>query len=188
MLAGPNRCARSPPLAASPWPEPPPGPRGRTEEEALWQRIKDARTPSHVHTGPVGAALLWMNLKDPTSVAHSSHVFMKYPPPNTTRCGTHITMPRRQGTGPTHALARHRAQEAAVRDLVAGAVVEVHTAHAAALQEPAGGMRAFFCDAALLAVRALNGAGALTLLPTMHRIVNAVHPGLSRRSQRSSQR
>ena len=33
--------------------------------------------PSHSHTGPAGAALLWIHvhLRDPTSVAHLLHVF-----------------------------------------------------------------------------------------------------------------
>ena len=38
--------------------------------------------------------------------------------------------------------------------------------------------RVFLNETPLLAVRALNGAGAPTLLPAMHRIVNAVRPGL----------
>ena len=41
-----------------------------------------------------------------------------------------------------------------------------------------GSARAFLNETALPAVRALNGAGAPTLLPAMHRIVNAVRPGL----------
>ena len=71
-----------------------------------------------------------------------------------------------------------RAQEAAVRGLVADAVTEAHEPHAAAQHDPAGSARAFLSKAALPAVRALNGAGAPTLLPAMHRIVNAVQPGL----------
>ena len=49
----------------------------RTEEEALHRRIEGADAPSHKHAGPVGAALLWIHvhLRDPTSVAHLSHVF-----------------------------------------------------------------------------------------------------------------
>ena len=50
--------------------------------------------------------------------------------------------------------------------------------HAAAQQGPAGSARAFLSDAALPAIRALNGAGAPTLLPAMHQIANAVEPGL----------
>ena len=41
-----------------------------------------------------------------------------------------------------------------------------------------GSARAFLNETALPAVRALNGAGAPTLLPAMHRIVNAIQPGL----------
>ena len=62
--------------------------------------------------------------------------------------------------------------------LVAGAVAEAHAAHAPPLHNPAGSARAFLCKATLPAVRALNGAGALTLLPARHRGVNAVRPGL----------
>ena len=42
-----------------------------------WHRIEGAHTPSHEHAGPAGAALLWIHvhLRDPTSVAHLSHVF-----------------------------------------------------------------------------------------------------------------
>ena len=87
-------------------------------------------------------------------------------------------MPRRRGDGLGHARARCRAQEAAVRGLVADAVTEAHDAHAAARRDAAGSARAFLSEAALPAVRALNGAGAPALLPAMHRIVNAVQPGL----------
>ena len=87
-------------------------------------------------------------------------------------------MPRRRGDGPGHVRARRRAQEAAVRGPVADAVTEAHKAHAAAQHDPAGSARAFLSEAALPAVRALNGAGAPTLLPAMHWIVNAVQPGL----------
>ena len=87
-------------------------------------------------------------------------------------------MPRRRGNGPEHARARRRAQEAAVRGLVADAVTEAHEAHAAAQHDPASSARAFLSEAALPAVRALNGARSPTLLPAMHRIVNAVQPGL----------
>ena len=74
---GANRCARCTQVAACPWPEPPAGPLGRTEEEALRRRIEGAHTPSHEQAGPAGAALLWIHvhLRDPTSVAHLSHVF-----------------------------------------------------------------------------------------------------------------
>ena len=61
---------------------------------------------------------------------------------------------------------------------MADAVTEAHEAHAAAQHDPAGSARVFFSEAALPAVRALNGAGVPTLLPAMHRIVNAVQPGL----------
>ena len=56
--------------------------------------------------------------------------------------------------------------------------MEAHAAQAAALRDRAGIPRAFLGDAALLSVRALNGAGALTPLPAMHRVVYAVRPGL----------
>ena len=72
-----SSCIRGPQVAACPWPEPPAGPRRRTEEEALRRRIEGARTPSHEQAGPAGAALLWIHvhLQDPTSVAHLWHVF-----------------------------------------------------------------------------------------------------------------
>ena len=54
----------------------------------------------------------------------------------------------------------------------------VRTGLTAARHDPAGSARAFSSEAALPAVRALNGAGGPTLLPAMHRIVNAVQPGL----------
>ena len=74
---GANWCARCAQVAACPWPEPPAGPRRRTEEEALHRRIEGAHAPSHERAGPAGAALLWIyvHLRDPTSVAHLSHVF-----------------------------------------------------------------------------------------------------------------
>ena len=50
-------------------------------------------------------------------------------------------MPRRRGDGPEHARARCRAQEAAVRGLVADAVTEAHKAHAAAQHDLAGSAR-----------------------------------------------
>ena len=87
-------------------------------------------------------------------------------------------MPRRRGNGPEHACSCRGAQEATVWDLVAGVVAEAHAAHAAAPHNQAGSARAFFDEAALLVVLALNGAGALTLLPAMHRVMNAVRPGL----------
>ena len=87
-------------------------------------------------------------------------------------------MPRRRGDGPRHTRARCKARESAVRGLVADAVAEAHEAHAAAQCDPTGSARAFLNETALPAVRALNGAGAPTLLPAMHRIVNAVQPGL----------
>ena len=87
-------------------------------------------------------------------------------------------MPRRRGDGPGHTRARRRAQKAAVRGLVADVVAEAKEAHAAARCDLEGSVRAFLDETALPAVRALNGAGAPTLLPAMHRIVNAVRPGL----------
>ena len=90
-------------------------------------------------------------------------------------------MPRRRGDGPGHTRGRRRAQEVAVRGLVADAVAEAHEAHAAARCDLEGSARAFLNETALLAVRALNGGGAPTLLPAMHRIVNAIRPGLTTR-------
>ena len=87
-------------------------------------------------------------------------------------------MPRGRGDGPEHARAPRRAQEAAVRGLVADAVTEAHEAHTAAKHDPAGSARASLSEAVLPAIRALNGAEAPTLLLAMHRIVNAVQPGL----------
>ena len=87
-------------------------------------------------------------------------------------------MPRRRGDGPGHARARRRAQQAAIRGLVADAVTEAQQAHAAAQHDPAGIARDFLSEAALPAVCALNRAGAPTLLPAMHRIVDAIRPGL----------
>ena len=83
-------------------------------------------------------------------------------------------MPRRRGDGQGHAKARRQAQEATVRALVADAVAEAHEAHAAARRDLTGSARAFLNETALPAVRALNGAEAPTLLPAMHRIVNAI--------------
>ena len=57
-------------------------------------------------------------------------------------------------------------------------VTEAREAHTAAQHDPAGSARTFLREAAPPAIRALNGAGAPTLLPAMHRIVNAVRPGL----------
>ena len=64
------------------------------------------------------------------------------------------------------------------QSLVADVVAEAHEAHAAARCDLEGSARAFLNETALPAVRALNGAGAPTLLPAMHRIVNAIQPGL----------
>ena len=80
--------------------------------------------------------------------------------------------------GPGHAKAHRRAQEATVRGLVADAVAEAHEAHAAARPDPTGSAKAFLNETTLPAVRALNRAGAPTLLQAMHRIVNAIQPGL----------
>ena len=87
-------------------------------------------------------------------------------------------MPRRRGDGPGHAGVRCQAQKATVRGLVADAVAEAHEAHAAARCDPTGSARAFLNETSLPAVRALKGAGAPTLLLAMHRIVNAIKPGL----------
>ena len=74
---GANRCAQCPQVAACPWPELAAGPGRRTEEEVLQQGIEDAQTPSHGQAGPAVAAIPWIHvhLRDPTSVAHLSHVF-----------------------------------------------------------------------------------------------------------------
>ena len=56
-------------------------------------------------------------------------------------------------------------------------MTQVQLAHAAPLHDPAGSARTFLGEATLPAVRALSGAGAPALLPTMHRIVNHVRPG-----------
>ena len=87
-------------------------------------------------------------------------------------------MPRQRGDGPGHARARRQAQEATVRGLVADAVAKAHEAHAAARRDPTGSAEGFLNKTALPVVRALNGAGAPTLLLAMHRIVNAIQPGL----------
>ena len=87
-------------------------------------------------------------------------------------------MSHRKGNAPEHTSARRQTQEAALQGLVADAVTEVHEAHAAVQHNAAGSARAFVSKAALPAVRALNGAGAPTLLPAMQRIVNAVLLGL----------
>ena len=87
-------------------------------------------------------------------------------------------MPSRRGDGPGHTRARRKAQEAAVRGLVTDAVADAHEAHAAAWRDLTGSERAFLNETALPTVRALNGAGAPTLLLAMHRIVNAVQLGL----------
>ena len=87
-------------------------------------------------------------------------------------------MPRRRADGPGHTRARRKAQEGAVRGLVTDAVAEAHEVHAAARCDLTGSARALVNETALPAVRALNGAGAPTLLLAMLRIVNAVQPPL----------
>ena len=57
-------------------------------------------------------------------------------------------------------------------------MAEAYAAHAAGLRDPVGSTRTFLGEASLPAVHALNGAGAPTLLTRMHRVVNAVRPGL----------
>ena len=89
-------------------------------------------------------------------------------------------MPRRMREGLEHAGARRRSQEATVQGLVAGAVLEAHAAHAAPLHNLAGSARTFRCEAAFPAVRALNGAGAPTLLPAMNRVFSACLAGALR--------
>ena len=65
-----------------------------------------------------------------------------------------------------------------MQDLMAGAVVESHVAHAATSHDPAGRARASLSDAALPAVQALNKRGALTLLPAMNQVVKALRQGV----------
>ena len=57
-------------------------------------------------------------------------------------------------------------------------MAEAQAAYGAALHHLPGSARMSFSQAALPAVRALNGARAYTLLLGMHRVVNAVRPGL----------
>ena len=57
-------------------------------------------------------------------------------------------------------------------------MAEAHKAHAAAQRDLTGSARAFLNETALPAVRTLNGEGAPTLLPAVHRIENAIQPGL----------
>ena len=68
-------------------------------------------------------------------------------------------MPRRRGDGPGHTRACRRAQEAAVRGLVADAVAEAHEAHAAARCDLEGSARAFLNETALPAVRGPERSG-----------------------------
>ena len=112
---GTNGCARCSEVAGCPWPEPSAGPRRRTEEEALHQRIGGAHAPSHGRAGPAGAALLWIDvhLRDPTSVAHLLHVFcaltsarsrtlqspQHHASPKGKRAGTHQCPPPNAGGG-----------------------------------------------------------------------------------------
>ena len=49
---GANRCARCSQVAVCPWPEPPAGPRRRTEEEALHPRVGGAHSPHTAARGP----------------------------------------------------------------------------------------------------------------------------------------
>ena len=98
---GANRCAQCSQVAACPWPEPPEGPHRRTEEEALRRRIGGAHAPSHERAGPAGAALLWIHvhLRDPTSVAHLSHVFHPDPRPPPHFAGPAAPCLADEGTG-----------------------------------------------------------------------------------------
>ena len=56
----------------------------------------EAHTPSHERAGPAGAAFLWIHvhLRDPTSVAHLSHVFAPWTPPAAALCRARSTMTR----------------------------------------------------------------------------------------------
>ena len=87
-------------------------------------------------------------------------------------------MRRGRKNGSEHAKGRRLAQEATVRVLVAGAVAEMHAAHAVALHDPAGSARSFLGEAARPVVCTLSEAGAPTLLPAIHRVLDAVQPGL----------
>ena len=61
---------------------------------------------------------------------------------------------------------------------MADTVTEAHATHAAAQRDPAASARTLLGWAPLPAVRALNRAGAPALLRAMHRILNALCPGL----------
>ena len=63
---------------------------------------------------------------------------------------------------------------------MANAVTEANQPQAAAQHDTAGSARTLLGEAALLAVRALNGAGAPTLLPAMQTIMNAIPVGAHR--------
>ena len=69
-------------------------------------------------------------------------------------------------------------EEATVQGLVAGVLAEAHAARLPPCTTRRACPRIFHGEAALRAVRILNGAGAPTLLQAMHRVVNAVRSGL----------
>ena len=155
------------------------GPRRRTDKEALHRHIKGAQAPTRPR-GPCG-------LRPPVDPRAPARPHVRRAP--VARVCTLTPARRRALESPQHrpspkgerpelTSARRRAQEAAVWGLVADAVTKAHEAHAAAQHNPAGSGRASLSEAALRAVGALKGAGAPTLLPAMHRIVNAVQPGL----------
>ena len=79
---------------------------------------------------------------------------------------------------PTHAQARPCEQQAALQGLVADAVAEAHEVPAVASHIPTGSMGTFIREAATRPHRALNQAGAATMLLAMLRVMNAVHPWL----------
>ena len=154
-------------------------PRQRTEEEALQRRIEAAQTPSHGQAGPAGAALLWIHvhLRDPTSVA-PCHTCSRPDLSLTPRIAEPAAeCPAKGGTG--RSLPEPAAgAEGDCQGPGSGRRAEAHAAHATAPHDPAGSARTFVGEAALPGVRALNRPGALTLLPAMHRVVNAIPPGL----------
>ena len=178
---GANRCERCTQVAACPWPEPPAGPRRRTEEEALRRRIEGAHTPSHEQAGPAGAALLWIHVHLRDHHIHCAPVARVRPLTPTRRPPLQSPQHHATPTGGWAGTRQGPPQSAGGgRPGPGGGRVgsEAKGAHAAARCDLEGSARAFLNETALPAVRALNGAGAPTLLPAMHRIVNAVRPGL----------
>ena len=142
---GPTGAHSAPRWPPAPGQNPPRARTGARKRRPCTGASGGAHTPSHERAGPTGAALLWIHvhLRDPTSVAHLSHLFAPCPPTAAALYRAGSTMPRRRGDGPGHARACRRAQEAVVRGLVADAVTEAHEAHAAAQSDPMGSARGF---------------------------------------------